>query len=410
MIQLYVDLLTNKITGYNYVIPSPIPKDVILVEENELSKLSNFISKNIYYIDGEIIEKNIEEEDSFTFQKKEVDSKVNDLQTKVNNEHKIFMDNIINGMSIETATQISKSNREALKEVLNEQKALEKMREEAVKQVQEDKIEQEEMNLDYKYFLSMVAVIRDENPYLEEWIRYHIEEMGFEHFYLYDNESIIPAKEYLTEKNFKYLDRITFVDWPTSQNSQQDSHNDFLHNYANETKWILPADPDEYIKLNTATKSLKAFLEENTDYATIGCHWVCFNANGHLEKTDEPDMIRFTQECEWEYGKNKGKYFAQTNRIDYFRNYVPIPRFELATKNDFTDKELKDFYQLNHYYTRSLQEWKEKIQRGTCLPYFSRKYSEFFELNPDMTDLYDGNDFKQEYCPTRENDDMELDN
>ena len=61
MIQLYVDLLTNKITGYNYVIPSPIPKDVILVEENELSKLSNFISKNIYYIDGEIIEKNIEE-------------------------------------------------------------------------------------------------------------------------------------------------------------------------------------------------------------------------------------------------------------------------------------------------------------------------------------------------------------
>lgn len=408
MVQLYVDLLTNKITGYNYVIPSPIPKDVILVKEKEFSKLSNFISKDYYYIDGEIIEKNFEEDQS-TFQKEKIDSKVNDLQTKVNNEHKIFMDNIINGMSIETATQISKSNREALKEALDEQNALEKMREEAVKQAQENKIQQEEMNLDYKYFLSMVAVIRDENPYLEEWIRYHIEEMGFEHFYLYDNESIIPAKDYLTEKNFKYLDNITFIDWKTSQNTQQDSHNDFLQKYANETKWILPADPDEYVKLNDGSKSLKVFLEENSDYATVGCPWVCFNANGHVEKTDEPDMVRFTQETEWNYGKNKGKYFAQSNRINYFRNYVPIPRFELPTRN-INDEESGKFYQLNHYYTRSLEEWKEKIERGTCLPYFSRKFSEFFELNPDMVGFYDGNDFKQEYCPVRNNNDTIINN
>ena len=401
MIQLYIDFLTNKITGYNTIIPNPIPKDAIVLDDSELSKLNNFMFKDYYYKDGQIIEGN-GQEDNYTIQKKELETRVTELQNKVNNEQKIFMDNIITGMSIESATQISKINRESLEQALNDKKAFEDAYKKAVANAKEDKITKEETNINHKYILSMMAIIRDENPYLEEWIRYHIEEIGFDHFYLYDNESTISAKDYLTEKHFKYLDMITFVDWPTSENTQQDSHNDFLHNYANETKWILPADPDEYIKLNTTTKSLKTFLEENSDCATVGCPWVCFNANGHLEKTDEPDMIRFTQECEWEYGKNKGKYFAQTNRIDYFRNYVPIPRFELATKNDLTDEELKDFYQLNHYYTRSLQEWKEKIQRGTCLPYFSRKYSEFFELNPDMADLYDGNDFKQEYCPVKE--------
>ena len=62
--------------------------------------------------------------------------------------------------------------------------------------------EEEKKDIAYKYFLSMVTVIRDENDYIEEWIRYHIEELGFEHFYLYDNESSIPAKRYLEDTGF----------------------------------------------------------------------------------------------------------------------------------------------------------------------------------------------------------------
>ncbi len=410
MIQLYTDILTGRITGYNLIEPKHIEKDMVFIDESELPKLSQFPQKNLYYVNGEITEEPEMMEDEFPSMEMEICAELAGASEKVSKESKILVDNIIAGMCIQEAASIAQSNREEMKAAEEKMLAFYKKHAEDTKKKALEIMESEERAMEWEHFLSMVAVVRDENEYLEEWIRYHIEEMGFDHFYLYDNESTVPAKDYLTEKHFKYLDMITFVDWPTSENTQQDSHNHFLHNYANETKWILPADPDEYIKLNTTTKSLKAFLEENSDCAAVGCPWVCFNANGHLEKTDEPDMIRFTQECEWEYGKNKEKYFAQSNRIDYFRNYVPIPRFELTTKNDFTSKELKDFYQLNHYYTRSLEEWKEKIKRGSCLPYFSRKYSEFFELNPDMADLYDGNDFKQEYCPTRENDDMELDN
>ena len=56
-----------------------------------------------------------------------------------------------------------------------------------------------------------------------------------------------------------------------------------------------------------------------------------------------------------------------------------------------------DFFQLNHYYTRSYEEWLKKISRGTVVPHAKRKYSEFFELNPDMKYLDTGTEVLQKY-------------
>ena len=44
-----------------------------------------------------------------------------------------------------------------------------------------------------KYFLSLTAIIKDED-YLEEFIIYYMI-LGVEHFFLYDNESTIPLKK-----------------------------------------------------------------------------------------------------------------------------------------------------------------------------------------------------------------------
>jgi hypothetical protein len=39
---------------------------------------------------------------------------------------------------------------------------------------------------------------------------------------------------------------------------------------------------------------------------------------------------------------------------------------------------------LKHYYTRSLEEWVEKINRGSCSPSALRRYEDFFLYNPDL--------------------------
>ena len=109
MIQLIIDYSTNKIMGYNSVIPQDTT-DLIIVHEQELNQFSN--QNNLYYENGKIVEKNEVDIDYQELQ--EIDEIEKEFQYAVNNEQKIFMDNILAGKSIEEATYITKINREQL--------------------------------------------------------------------------------------------------------------------------------------------------------------------------------------------------------------------------------------------------------------------------------------------------------
>lgn len=395
MIQLIVDYATDKIVGYNTIVPENPEKDIILTEDSELGRLVNLnLYDNLYYIDGKITEK--EEPDAHYIQLKAINEEYEKAHKKVDGEHKIFMDNILSGMTVEEASEISRQNREQAENLEREKTAFHEKEKELAQTNIFSRFKEEEKDISYQYFLSMVTVVRDENDYLEEWIRYHIEELGFEHFYLYDNESSIPAKRYLEDAGFKHLDKITFLDWETSENTQHDIHVHFLEHFGKETKWYFAADPDEYVLIKDKSKTLREFLEENDRYAAIECIWRHFNANGLEKKTDGTDMERFTTEVDWHYGKGHGKFFAHSNRTKDFANYRPYIRFEAAVLSGEKSKA-DDFFQLNHYYTRSYEEWLKKIKRGTVVPHAKRKYSEFFELNPDMKYLDAGTEVLQTY-------------
>ncbi len=395
MIQLFIDYATNKIVGYN-TISSDRERDAIYVNDSELPRLIRLSTcdDNLYYIDSQIVEK--EEPDDHYRQLKELNQQYAKAQENLTNEHSIFMDNILSGMSMEDAVKISNHNREEAARLEEKRKAFDQKAKEKTQSNILAKFVEEEKDICYKYFLSMVTVVRDENDYIEEWIRYYIEELGFDHFYIYDNESGVPVKEYLESVDFRYWDRITFLEWKTSQNTQEDSHMDFLSNYAKETRWFLAADPDEYVLIKDKSKNLKEFLEENSRYAAVECVWHHFNANGQEKRTAGTDMERFTTEVDWDYAKGHGKYFAQSNRVERFHNYSPHMRLEAQVLTGEKSKADK-YFQLNHYYTRSYEEWVKKIERGTAVPYAKRKYSEFFELNPDMKYLDTGDRTMQTY-------------
>ena len=393
-IQLYTDLVTNKILGYNSIIPDYIDQDMIILEdEDEIKKLTakNSIS-NLYYIDGKIVEKdNILYSSSY----KDIQEQYNNINYEVQNENKTFMDNIINGMSLEDAINLVKENRTKLEELKIQLDEYDNEVKEKREQLILEKFNSEEELIDYKYFLSIIAIIRDENEYLVEWLNHHIE-LGVEHFYIYDNESEESPEEYLKSINYQYLDKITFIYWKTSEWSQQDAYNHWLDNYRNESKWVLASDPDEFVVIKDDSKTLKKYLEENSNITAIVCIWKHFNANGHETKTDEPVMERFTTSIDWDKEKNRGKVFAQTNRISRYSSHTPQVR--LNSKILTYDSEIStDYFQLNHYITKSYEEWVEKIKRGTVHPRFKRNYQLFFELNPDMEYLNTGEDFMQSY-------------
>ena len=54
--------------------------------------------------------------------------------------------------------------------------------------------EENRENRAFKYFMSIACIIKNEGPYLREWLEYH-KLIGVEHFYVYDNESSDNTKE-----------------------------------------------------------------------------------------------------------------------------------------------------------------------------------------------------------------------
>jgi len=130
----------------------------------------------------------------------------------------------------------------------------------------------------YKYYLSFHTIfILDENiKWLEEFIIYHLH-LGFEHFYLYDNEKTTGGDGTQTENKYgfkidvinndsnqkilnniinkynKLQPRITYIKWqPRNEKNeiiygQPDGIRHFIKNYGFETEWVAFLDLDEFI-------------------------------------------------------------------------------------------------------------------------------------------------------------------
>lgn len=62
-------------------------------------------------------------------------------------------------------------------------------------------------------------------------------------------------------------------------------------------------------------------------------------------------------------------------------NKTVVPKYSLTLCNPS-----HELISVDHFYTKSYEEWVEKMNRGSAHSNFSRRYDEFFLLNPDMRD------------------------
>lgn len=218
----------------------------------------------------------------------------------------------------------------------------------------------------YLYKISVCLLIKDENKYLKEWIDWH-NSVGIEHYYIYDNASINPIKDTLLSLYPENM--FTFIDWGDKYNHIQiDAYNHCLRHFGSKNQWIAFIDTDEFIHgvLN---------LDNYIDYPYIRIKWKMFDANGHVNYSNEDVQTRFTKESTWNIG------------IDYKSIVQPSKVAGMLVHDAVVDGYVPvtiDDAIIHHYYTRSLEEWREKILRGTCSKECRRRYDEFFEINPDL--------------------------
>lgn len=217
------------------------------------------------------------------------------------------------------------------------------------------------------YYLSVCMVVRNEAPFIEEQLEFHLLQ-GVSHFYIYDNGSTDGTLEIL--KRYESLGIVTLRELHVRP-VQFVAYNDALERYKEETEWIAFIDTDEFL-VGINGNDIVSHLEGlNSDVAAFAVHWLIFGSSGYLK--EEPGLVieRFTRRQRHtnqhvksivrpylvtSVGKNPHTFRAKPHTRIVDENGDELPA-EYARIPGSTEK-----FALFHYHVKSKEEYfKRKI-------------------------------------------------
>ena len=91
--------------------------------------------------------------------------------------------------------------------------------------------------------LAVVAILKNEGPYLKEWLDYHLL-AGVDHFYLYDNES--PDNQAEVVKPYVEAGLVDYIPCP-GKVMQMFAYNDAVKKFKFFNRYIAFIDGDEFV-------------------------------------------------------------------------------------------------------------------------------------------------------------------
>ena len=241
-----------------------------------------------------------------------------------------------------------------------------------------------------RHYSSICLLAKNENDYINEWLDWHLNKLKFNHIYIYDNESKIPIETSIEDK---YKDRVTINRWTKRDYRgimQVCCYSHFLNNYGRDNKWTAFIDADEFIRLIDDI-DINSFLSQYEDCDGIYIEWLMYNANGQYKKEEGLVRDRFTTYTEYKNKPWNGKSIVKPHTVKIMGAHTPRAyhrRLKLVYSNkEFINEEKNDApldkIVIDHYFTKSYEEWCEKLARGSCNTLI-RKIEEFFLFNPDM--------------------------
>ena len=237
---------------------------------------------------------------------------------------------------------------------------------------------------DKQYKFSICSIFKNEGPYLKEFIEYHML-IGFEHFYLYNNNSDDNYKEVLKP----YVDSgvVTLVEWPVVP-GQGPMYNHWYSTYRHESSWVSFLDLDEFIcplKMTNIADWIKPFEK----YPVIMMYWKMFGTNGFYEH-DNNKLVTEQYINSWEKISEIGKVIYNTDYdiADFFKGMMhgfkvkygkitipPINSFGYFVDRGIHRYKMSHTIQVNHYWSKAFNCYQKKHARGSAV--FGKSWKTF---------------------------------
>ena len=218
-------------------------------------------------------------------------------------------------------------------------------------------------------YLAVCAIAKDEGPYFQEWIEWHLSQ-GVERFYIYDNESSDGTREILEPYIQKGI--VVYKYWP-GYRRQLAAYDDCLENYRFDSRWIAFIDLDEFI-VPVKDASIPEFLKRFENFAGVEINWLIYGSGGMRTKMPGTMMERFKRHSKPDHRLNRHvKSIVDPRRVftmigcheaAKISGYIADSHGEPVRKNFRERVPQQDIIRINHYAVRSYEEFTEKQARG----------------------------------------------
>jgi hypothetical protein len=260
--------------------------------------------------------------------------------------------------------------------------------------------------------IALVTMAKDEDYYLQEWIDYHLK-LGFDDIFIYQN-------------NWRFRnpiadDRVHFMEWdvastttemrdnPWEWNRHAMCYSEFGKQHYDQFEWAAFFDVDCFLTLKQVD-NVKDFISEfdSVEQRQVAINFAMFGDSG-ITTFDEnctsvlerftmrwgtahtPSHYQFLPICKLhkDFGKHCIHYIDGEEWIDV-DHYVGMGRSSSDRYVSF------DKAYLNHYYTKTLPEWKQKCSKTRAEGDAWRTPENLFYLHNynDVEDTYALNFFK----------------
>lgn len=252
----------------------------------------------------------------------------------------------------------------------------------------------------FRYELAVVAILKNEAPYIREWIEYHLM-AGVDHFYLYDNDSEDNLVEVL--KPFIEAGLVDYVAMP-GKVAQMLAYNHAVATHRFECRYLAFIDADEFIfpKNNRSIKDvLHEVLDGAPNAAALTINWHIFGSGGH-ETADLNasvlDRFRYRIPDEPESENKHVKTIANPRCIDvmtiphfafYYAEKCSIDENGKPIGGSFNEDMPNDKIVIHHYYTKSREEYERKVIRGNADAAQNFYRMERFKEFSNLATIYD---------------------
>jgi predicted O-methyltransferase YrrM len=207
------------------------------------------------------------------------------------------------------------------------------------------------------------TVVRDDDRYLDEWVDYHLK-LGFEHIVMYDHKSLIPVEARWGDKVTvirKERDDVTFPD---------NFHNETLKNF--QSNWIGLLDVDEFL-ISHHYSNINELLSKYEQYGGLSINWSVYGSSDHESRPEGLVKDNYVWRMPNDEPNGCQTHVKTILKSEYCK-YIHNPHTCQSSRDIVTEdyevcnsafaNSSRTLCRINHYITRSYEDWLYKINRA----------------------------------------------